>query len=106
MLADLVAVADSQVAALAGEDFIERICTEDSPCRYLVSVAHRGPAFDEDVWLEAAVCTDDNVLLDDTEICDYAAGPITASGCTRAVGAMEHDGSAGIPLYDTGQNFR
>ena len=99
VLADLVAVADAQIAALAGEVLVERIGAEHGAGRDLVALAERGPALDVDVRLEPAAGADDDVRLDHAVFADDARGPITASGCTRAVGATTAEGSMGMNLY-------
>ena len=54
MLADLVAVADFQIAALAGEVFVEGIGAEHGAGGDFVALAEGGPAFDVDVGFEQA----------------------------------------------------
>src|SRR5579864_4056705 len=70
MLANDVAVADTQIAALAGEVLVERIGAEYSSGRDLVAVAERGPALYIDVRFQAALCADDDIFFDDRILAD------------------------------------
>src|SRR5690606_31029473 len=48
VLAYAVPVADLEIAALAGEGFVERIGSEDGTGRNLVALSHRSPALHVD----------------------------------------------------------
>src|ERR1051325_9422093 len=73
MLADLVAVPDAQIAALAREVLVERVGSQNGARRNLVVVAHRSPALDVDVGLEDAPLADSDVGFHDAEITDPRA---------------------------------
>src|SRR5271157_67350 len=75
MLANLVAVADSQVAARAGEVLVQRIGAEHRAGGDFVAVSQGGPAFDVHVGFEQAAGADEDVAFDDTEFADPDAGP-------------------------------
>ena len=74
MLADLVAVADAEIAARAVEVFVERVGAEHRAGADLVARAEGGPALDIDVGIEHAVGADDHFGLNDTEFADSHAG--------------------------------
>jgi hypothetical protein len=74
MLADPVAVANAQVAALAGEVFVERIGAEHGAGRDFVVLAERRPALHIDVWLKHAAHAEHDVLLDHRVLADVALG--------------------------------
>ncbi len=70
MLANLVAIADFQIAARAREIFVERIGPEHGACGNFVALAQSGPAFHEDVRFESRFGANNDVLLDNREIAD------------------------------------
>jgi hypothetical protein len=75
VLADLVVVPDFQVAALAGEAFIEGIGAEDGARRNFVALPQRGPALDIYIRFEQAVRADRYIAFDHAELADTGAGP-------------------------------
>ena len=75
VLADDVAIADSQIAALAGEVLVERIGPQHRTGRDLVALAEGGPALHENVRFQAAERSDHHVLFDDRELADAGLRP-------------------------------
>ena len=75
MFADDVAVADAQVAALAGEVLVQRIGPEHRAGRNLVALAERGPALHVDVRLDAAMRSDHDIFFDDRKLTDLHLRP-------------------------------
>ena len=73
MLADLVSAADGEVAAFAGEGFVERVSAESDAGAELVAIADGGPAFDKALGFEEAVRADGHVLVDTNKFADFRA---------------------------------
>ena len=74
VLADLVAVADSQIAAGAVEVLVQRQRAEHGAGADLVALAEGGPAFDINVRIEDAARAQHYVALDDAEFADSHRG--------------------------------
>src|SRR5450759_575844 len=70
VLAELVAVADAEIAAGAGEVLVERVGAEDGARADLVALPEGGPALDIDVGIEDTVRTYHHLGLDDAEFAD------------------------------------
>src|SRR5205823_447092 len=77
---DLVGVSDSQITALAGEAFIQRIGTQYRACGDFIALSHGGPAFDVDIGLEHAVRAYVDIGLDYAELADLRAAPDPSVG--------------------------
>jgi len=75
VLADLVAVSDAQIAALAGEALVQRVGPQYRARRDFVALSQRGPALDEHVGLEQAPGADRDIGFDYAEFADSGAGP-------------------------------
>src|SRR5450759_4763675 len=74
VLADLVAVADAEIAAGAGKVLVERVGAENGARADLVALAQRGPALDIDIGIEDTVRTYHHFGLDDAEVADAHTG--------------------------------
>src|ERR1041385_8082379 len=70
MLANLVAVADSQITSSSVEILVERIRPQHRARRNLIAIAERRPTFDVDVWFEVGLRAQHDVLFDDDELAD------------------------------------
>jgi hypothetical protein len=74
VLADLVVIANVEIAAFAPKVLVERISTENSSGRDFVVISQGGPAFDVDVGLQATVRTNGDVLFDNAVFANRSAG--------------------------------
>ena len=74
MLADLIAVADAEIAALAGKAFVERVGAEHRAGRDFVPLPERGPAFHVDVRFQHAAGADRNIAFDHAIFADVDSG--------------------------------
>src|SRR5439155_5073845 len=70
VLANPVAHADTQIAALTFETFVQRIGPQHRPGRDLVILAHRSPALHVHIRLEAAARPDHYIGFDHTIFAD------------------------------------
>src|SRR5665811_2336594 len=70
VLADLVALADTEIAAGAGKVLVERVGAEHGAGADLVALAEGGPALDIDVGIEDTVGSHDHFGLDDAKLAD------------------------------------
>src|SRR5260221_1435683 len=74
VLADDVAAADAQVAALTREVLVERIGPQHGAGGNGIPLAHRRPALHVDVRFEQAILPDGHVGFNHAELPDAAAG--------------------------------
>ena len=98
VLADLVAVADPQVAALAGESLVERIGAQNGARGDPVAFAQGGPALNVHVGFEDALRAHRDVALDYAEVPDAASRPNGRAGMDA--GGGRHHG-ARIDRHET-----
>src|SRR5580658_4094844 len=93
VLADLVAVADTKVAAFGLEILVERIAAEYRAGGDFVVLAEGGPALDEDVRFQQAPGADRDVLLHHAVLANAHAGRDDGLGVDAGGGG---DGGGGI----------
>src|SRR4051812_8815679 len=99
VLANLVAVAEPEVAALAGEALVERVGAEDGAGGDLVPLAQGRPALDVDVRFQHAVGADDDVALDDAEVGDADA---RSDDCVGVHAGRRGDRCGGVDCHGNG----
>ena len=68
VFADLIAVADLQVTALASKALIQRIRAKHRPCRNLIAVSKRSPAPHKTIRLKNAISPNHHILIDNAKL--------------------------------------
>ena len=88
MFANAVAMAEREVAALAGEGFVERIGAQDGARRDFVFVAQGREALQIDIGFQPVGAAQTDVAFDDAVLADNALG--TNFGVRMDAGGGRH----------------
>ncbi len=86
VLANLVAVADTQVTALAGKGLVQRVRAKHRTSGDFITLPHRGPTFHVNVRSEEAPGADRDIPLHDAKLADI---------CLRADDRIGMDAGSG-----------